>query len=166
MIRGTAHTLDDFDRIRKPTIGMFDHLHYIAPGALEVLSFASGNYATGLVTSRGETLVGLLEGFHIKAYFQAIVGREDVGTRLKPDPKGILIALERLGAKANSAFYVGNDANDMIAARRVGVIPVLYGQDPLALQYAKDHGILRVETHYQFLEVLRAFKVTGTMDIL
>lgn len=68
--------------------------------------------------------VGLLE------HFDVIVGGEDV-SRQKPDPEGILLAIERLGAH-KSALYVGDSPTDAEAAKRAGIpfVAVLSGVTP------------------------------------
>lgn len=67
---------------------------------------------------------GLLE------HFDVIVGGEDV-SRHKPDPEGILIAIERIGVN-QSTMYVGDSLTDAEAAMRAGVpfVAVLSGVTP------------------------------------
>ncbi|WP_186200487.1 HAD family hydrolase [Burkholderia gladioli] len=48
-----------------------------------------------------------------------IVGHEDVG-RHKPDPEGLLKALDLLGVKADEAIYVGDHTADQQAAAAAG----------------------------------------------
>ncbi|MEN8376776.1 MAG: HAD-IA family hydrolase [Gemmatimonadota bacterium] len=59
-----------------------------------------------------------LDGFH------AVVLDDDV-ERPKPDPQGILLAVERLELAVTEAVYVGDTASDMEAALAAGVRPVL-----------------------------------------
>lgn len=62
--------------------------------------------------------------------FEIIVGGEDV-SRHKPDPEGLLMAMERLGSP-QSTLYVGDSVTDADAARRAGVpfAAVLSGVTP------------------------------------
>ena len=39
----------------------------------------------------------------------------------KPSPRGIEIALERLGAGSSNAVYIGDMAEDILAGKRAGV---------------------------------------------
>ncbi len=68
---------------------------------------------------------GLLEPFDV------IVGGEDV-SRHKPDPEGLLTAIERLGCPPSEVLYVGDSVIDAEAARRAGVpfVAVLSGKTP------------------------------------
>ena len=50
----------------------------------------------------------------------AIVGRDTVETH-KPDPGSLLAAVERLGADADDALFVGDSRSDAVAAERGGV---------------------------------------------
>jgi len=63
-------------------------------------------------------------------YFDVIVGGEDV-SRHKPDPEGILMAIEWLGAN-QSTLFVGDSLSDAEAALRAGVpfVAVLSGVTP------------------------------------
>lgn len=65
--------------------------------------------------------------------FAVLVGGEDV-RRPKPDPEGVLAALERLGVEPRGALYVGDGAVDAETARRAGVAfaAVLSGVTPPA----------------------------------
>ncbi len=67
---------------------------------------------------------GLLEPFDV------IVGGEDV-SRHKPDPEGLLMAMERLGS-IGSILYVGDSLSDAEAAKRAGLpfVAVLSGVTP------------------------------------
>jgi phosphoglycolate phosphatase len=63
--------------------------------------------------------------------FDVIVGGEDV-TRHKPDPEGLLLAIEKLGTSLQSSVYVGDSVTDAETARRAGVsfVAVLTGVTP------------------------------------
>jgi phosphoglycolate phosphatase len=62
-------------------------------------------------------------------YFDVIVGGEDV-KEVKPDPEGLLAALERLGVPSNRALYVGDSVTDAETAQRarVAFLAVLSGK--------------------------------------
>ena len=58
--------------------------------------------------------------------FDAVVCGEDT-ERHKPDPTPILFALERLGARAEDAAYVGDSPFDIAGAKAAGVYAVAVG---------------------------------------
>jgi pyrophosphatase PpaX len=55
--------------------------------------------------------------------FDVVVGGDET-THQKPDSEPLLLALERLGAHAHEAAYVGDSPYDMTAARAAGVYAV------------------------------------------
>jgi phosphoglycolate phosphatase len=55
-----------------------------------------------------------------KGFFDVIIGGEDV-TASKPDPQGILAALNRLECERNEVLYVGDSTVDAETAERAGV---------------------------------------------
>lgn len=90
---------------------------------------ASGR-TVSLVTNKGieRTLIDLrVAGIPVET-FTAIVTAEDTVER-KPHPAPILLGLERAGAQAADAVYVGDGPQDIHAARNAGmpVVAVAYG---------------------------------------
>jgi len=55
--------------------------------------------------------------------FAALVFDDDVQAP-KPDPAGLLLAMEALGARPEGGVYVGDTSSDLEAARRAGLTPV------------------------------------------
>lgn len=64
-------------------------------------------------------------------WFDVVIGADDV-ERHKPDPLPVRAALERLGATADSAVYVGDSPHDVAAGRAAGcrTAGVLWGPFP------------------------------------
>jgi phosphoglycolate phosphatase len=102
----------------------------LLPGVREAIgALRRANIPLGIVSvklrSRIEDFLrreGLLSSFNV------IVGPEDT-TSPKPDPTGLLIALEHLKASAADALYVGDTVIDAETGRRAGVpfVAVLSG---------------------------------------
>jgi len=68
----------------------------------------------GIVTNTSMKAVDTVFRLHgLKSFFDVVVTREKV-KKLKPDPEGVLLAIEELGAK--SFFMVGDLAHDALAA--------------------------------------------------
>ena len=82
----------------------------------------------GIVTAKRRATASLafdrLPG--LEANFDVIVAAEDT-ERHKPDPDPILEALDRLGASAGEAAYVGDSPFDVRAAKAAGVYAVAVG---------------------------------------
>lgn len=81
-----------------------------------------------IVTGSGRTSLDLLVSAGLDEFFDVIISAEDVKKR-KPDPEGLLLCLDKLGAKAETAIYVGDTTIDMQAARAAGLrsVAVLSG---------------------------------------
>jgi HAD superfamily hydrolase (TIGR01549 family) len=64
-----------------------------------------------------------LEAMGLNSYFDVIVCSGDPEVkRLKPDPRGLVVAMEKLGASKNQAVYIGDRPEiDAAAAGRLGV---------------------------------------------
>jgi phosphoglycolate phosphatase len=87
----------------------------------------------------------ILEREGLLAPFEVIVGGEDVAAH-KPDPTGLLAAIERVGGSTSDSLYVGDSVTDAETAKRAAIpfVAVLSGVTPKdAFEY---HPVL------QFLE--------------
>ena len=116
-------------------------------------------YQTGIVTGRPRMESSyVLERFGVEPYFSVLITMEDVPAhKNKPDPLGIELALRALNL--SEAYYIGDTVDDMIAARRAGVVPIgvtRRGHDFGAQrELLKQNGAWRVLSHVNhILEVL------------
>jgi pyrophosphatase PpaX len=75
----------------------------------------------GLVTAKRRATVDLaFARLPIAQYFDTVVGGDETELH-KPDPAPLLLGLERLGASAEQAAYVGDSPYDMQAAKAGGL---------------------------------------------
>jgi pyrophosphatase PpaX len=79
----------------------------------------------GIVTAKRRATVRLAFEVlpQLERYFDVVVGSDDT-ERHKPDPEPIVLALERLGAQAENAVYVGDSPFDLRAAKAAGVAAI------------------------------------------
>ena len=78
----------------------------------------------GIVSAKRRTTVELaFARVPLGHLFDVVVGGDET-ERQKPNPEPLLLALERLGADAADAAYVGDSPYDMQAARAAGVYAV------------------------------------------
>jgi pyrophosphatase PpaX len=78
----------------------------------------------GIVTAKRDSTVELAFAvLPLRDYFETIVAAED-SQRHKPDPEPLLLALDRLEARAAEAAYVGDSPFDVAAAKAAGVFAV------------------------------------------
>jgi phosphoglycolate phosphatase len=91
------------------------------PGTDETLAALQARGLTlALCTSRSNnSLNALLQVLGIRAHFSAIVTNEDV-THPKPAPDIALLALERLGVRADETLVVGDTVFDLQMGRAAG----------------------------------------------
>jgi pyrophosphatase PpaX len=78
----------------------------------------------GIVTAKRRATVELaFARLPLAHLFETVVGGDETESH-KPDPAPLLLALERLGARASEAAYVGDSPYDMQAARAGGLYAV------------------------------------------
>jgi phosphoglycolate phosphatase len=106
------------------------------PGARACLERAAASgILLGLVTNKPSVPTRqLLDRLELTPLFAVVVGGGDVA-ELKPHPLPLLTAVRALGARPETALYVGDSRTDLDTARAAGVrialIPSGYGQQPV-----------------------------------
>ncbi|MEI7658335.1 MAG: TIGR01548 family HAD-type hydrolase [Phycisphaerae bacterium] len=89
--------------------------------ARAVLDRLAAKVPLAIVTGRPRQDCELfLARFALKSLFRVVVCMEDAPA--KPDPGAVRLAMERLGVEA--AWMVGDTPDDIVAARRAGVVPI------------------------------------------
>jgi len=79
----------------------------------------AAHFPLGIVTGRPRAeAVWTLSRFGYDNYFKVLIGAEDMADKPKPHGKGIRLALRRLGVQRT--LYVGDQVDDMLAARAAG----------------------------------------------
>jgi HAD superfamily hydrolase (TIGR01509 family) len=93
------------------------HSLRVYEGIAETLTQLSGRRRLAVFTGANAAAAQLLLAeVGLLSIFDAVVGGDEVA-RPKPHPKGILLALQRLGLTPGAAAYVGDSPVDMGAAR-------------------------------------------------
>ena len=111
----------------------------------------------GIVTAKRRVTVQL--AFEVIAgledFFEVVVGADDT-ERHKPHPDPILAALDRLGARADEAAYVGDSPFDVAAAKAAGVtaVAVAWGGIHPPERLAQEEPDALVHTAEELLAVL------------
>lgn len=92
------------------------------PGVKEMLvSLREQGCRIGIVTTKFAYRVqNIMKKFDAEDLFDVIIGVGDV-TKVKPDPEGLLLAVERLGVKKEDVLYVGDSFVDAKAAEAAGM---------------------------------------------
>lgn len=124
------------------------------PAVLERLH-AQGR-TMGVVTVKSRPTVDVtFQVLPLGGYFETVVAAEDT-VRHKPDPEPLRLALDRLGADAGSAVYVGDSPFDIRAAKAAGMASVAVGWGgihPLARLEAERPDLV-VDEPAQLVDVL------------
>ena len=94
----------------------------------DILNKLSNDCKLGIVTGRPrKELEYTLKRFKISKYFDITICMEDTKGKGKPDPFGINEAIKQL--KVKRAIYVGDNVDDVVAAKAAGITPVAVLQD-------------------------------------
>lgn len=100
---------------------MVNEIPLIAGVAETIKSLKERGVRLGIVsTGYVERLTRILEAKGMSGYFDVLIGKEDVANQ-KPDPEGILKALQRLGTSPEKALYIGDNQVDVVAGKAAGV---------------------------------------------
>jgi phosphoglycolate phosphatase len=108
---------------------MLDHIVLFNPARPTVDALARRGMTMGIVSTKFRYRIeAFLQREGLKKAFEVIIGGEDVSMH-KPDPSGLLVAIERLGRVLGEVAYVGDSTTDAETAKRAGApfVAVLTG---------------------------------------
>lgn len=99
------------------------HFRGIYPGVPELLAaLRRAGVPLGIVTGKSRRAWEITAARMALGSFDVLVFDDDVAEP-KPDPRGLRLALERLGADPAGALYLGDSVSDVEAAAAAGVRP-------------------------------------------
>ena len=103
---------------------LHDTLEYCGNIDVVLAELLERGHRLGIVTAKRRFIVELaFVNLPLENLFEVVVGGDETA-RHKPDPAPLLLALERLGASAEDAVYVGDSPFDMQAARAAGLYAI------------------------------------------
>jgi HAD superfamily hydrolase (TIGR01509 family) len=92
------------------------------PDAEETLRRLSAAGPLGLMTGSKRLFVDAIDDrLGLSSIFHVIVTQDDTGMRMKPDPYGLHLLADAMGADAAHCLYVGDQRVDLQAARAAGM---------------------------------------------
>ena len=108
------------------------HLVTPMPGALHMLqTLQDEGYRMGIVSNKAHHVVQLgLEVTGMTDFFEVVLGYDEF-IDVKPDPKGLNMALSEMGVGRDALVYVGDSASDIEAGRRAGGFTIGYVFDTM-----------------------------------
>jgi HAD superfamily hydrolase (TIGR01509 family) len=124
--------------------------------ASALAGFATAGFPQGVVSNNDGRLVRrLLADLGLAAHIAVAFGEEDMPAP-KPDPRGLLLATERLGAAVDECIYIGDTSVDQRTASAVGMrcIGVAWGITPRSVLERAGFTAL-VDTPMELDEVIR-----------
>ncbi len=103
---------------------LHDTLEYCGNMDAVLAELRERGHRLGIVTAKRRLTVELaFARLPLEHLFETVVGGDET-ERHKPDPEPLLLALERLGAAADGAAYVGDSPFDMQAAKAAGLYAI------------------------------------------
>jgi HAD superfamily hydrolase (TIGR01549 family) len=119
------------DARRWPQVYSSLALSELLPGTREMLAATAQFAQIGVITMAPRTYAERLLRHHDLAV-PVLVAYHDVSrAELKPHPRPILLAAERLHVPPARVIYVGDEVRDVVAARRAGAHAIAYGDNGL-----------------------------------
>lgn len=111
------------------------------PGVEDTLELLAANgHAMGVCTNKPyRATMGILVELGLAKHFGSVVGGDTIPGVRKPDPRTLFATIEALNATPARAVMVGDNANDVGAARNAG-IPVLLVDGGYTATPAADLG--------------------------
>lgn len=148
---------DGFKSIKKSLSEVLEEFEFRAfkeakphPGSLRLMeALKNRNILQAIVTNSGRRPVdSILDAFGFSKYLSVVITRNEL-VSLKPNPEGIIKALEALNVRNGEAVYVGDSTIDIEAARAAKVASVaisagMYKPDRL-VRWAPDYLIQNIE---------------------
>lgn len=88
-----------------------------------------------------ESTMLILQHYGLKPFFSDVVCGDDLPSH-KPDPEGLFLLMDRLGAKRDDVVFTGDTVHDVRAGLRAGVFTVAVGPNAHRLE-PQPHLIVR-----------------------
>ncbi|MEJ8548252.1 HAD-IA family hydrolase [Brevibacillus borstelensis] len=102
----------------------------------------------GIVTGKGRRSADIsLKEWGLTPYFDVVIAGDEVRNP-KPDPEGIFIAMEQLGAAPDQTIFVGDSNADIMAGKAAGLVTVGVTWLPVT----QKAGSFQPEPDYQFTD--------------
>jgi pyrophosphatase PpaX len=125
MVALDPNQVDELVRVyRAHNEPLHDTLEYCTGMDAVLAELQERGHRLGIVTAKRRVTVDLaFARLPIDHLFETVVGGDET-ERHKPDPAPLQLALERLGARAEDAAYVGDSPFDMQAANAAGLYAI------------------------------------------
>ena len=128
--------------------------YFLSPiiGAKEVLeNLHQKGYKLAVVSSKiKKAIIKNLSDLNMDMYFDFIIGADEVQGKYKPDPYGLIIALNHFNFSKEDAVYIGDSFGDLLCAKnaQIDFIAVNYS---LKGKFYKEEKVISIDSLYDLL---------------
>jgi phosphoglycolate phosphatase len=130
--------------IKRADAVMLDYITLFDSVRPAVKQLITGGLTLGIVSTKYRRRIeAFLQREQLTQVFKVIVGGEDVSAH-KPDPTGLLMALEKLGHSAAQTVYVGDSVVDAETAKRANAAFVAVLSGVTAKDAFRDYSPLAI----------------------
>lgn len=152
---------DVIELYQKINLALHDEMVKPMDGAQTLLaSLKKAGYTIGIVSNKRKKVVERgARVCHLDGYVDLIYGKEDLG-KGKPDPEGLIRAVEALNGRRDNIIYAGDNPTDMLAARNMGAWAMGYSTDPRQKKALEQCGSDFLTDRLRDLEVLLVEKTS------
>lgn len=141
------YTKNEKVEIRKNFIKLYHDIDFLT-------HIRDKGHKTGVVTGSPEHITALEIGMIGKEKFDSvIVARGFGGVRSKPHPEGLEKCLEDLGLDKKEAIFVGNGAEDILAAQSAGIMDVFIDRGEHVFDLKKLKPSQAIDTLYDLKDI-------------
>ena len=121
---------DVIDVYQEINLALHDGMIEPMPYAQDVLKeLKEQGYEIGIVSNKRKKVVHKgLKACGLEDYVDVVMGKEDQ-PKAKPEPDGLIAAVEAMGGRLDNVIYVGDNAADIRAAKNMAACSIGYSND-------------------------------------
>ncbi|MCF0109877.1 MAG: HAD family hydrolase [Erysipelotrichaceae bacterium] len=135
-----------------------DYVKLIPNADVMLHALKDKGYKMGIVSTKAtDSVIYGLDVFGLTECFDIILGNDRI-ERQKPDPQGILKAIEILGGTAERCIYIGDTVTDVEAGRNAGVYTVGFVYDP-----RREEAIRNSDAHEVISDLYEMIRIAEEM---
>jgi HAD superfamily hydrolase (TIGR01509 family) len=137
-------------------------------GAKELLeALKAEKKKLAIVSGNQSGLEAPLKASGIRDYFDVVVTGNDVQSK-KPDPEGVELALQKLGAEKRRSVMIGDTEHDLGAAKNAGIDSIFFCHPDRVLSYDNEtikncRPTYTVSSHAELQKLLTGSKQVATV---
>jgi putative hydrolase of the HAD superfamily len=140
---------EEIRRIANEAVNAWQKHVPLDPDAIPVLNTLKKSKTLALVSNFDHPphIYSILSSLKLKHFFDSIIISSEVGVK-KPDPLIFSFALRETNLKSNEVCYVGDTKDDMTAAIKAKILPILlrrkiHPEDELLYDYSTEKPLLK-----------------------